>query len=349
MSRFVSLLPLLACLFAAGASAQTSPIPAADYVVARSFRIGGNASWDLLALDPAGGRLFVTRQDHVDVVDTSTGRLVGNIPHTQGVHGVAFAPELQRGFTSNGRSNSVTVFELDTLRVMQEINLPGMHPDSILYDAQHNYLITANRESSDLTVLDAGAMRVITSVPLQGHPEAMAADAEGHIYVNINEAPGKLLLLDAKTLKIKRRWPLKDCANPTGLSYDIPNHRLFSVCANQVLAVTDSTSGRAVARVVIGRGSDGVGYDPDFDLLFTSNGIDGNLTVIHQDSPDDYRVVASVTTQLSARTMALDPISHRIYLPAAQFGPPLPATPEQPTPRANLIPDTFVILVAQPK
>jgi YVTN family beta-propeller protein len=346
-----SLLFLAAGIFLAmqPARPQSSPIPAADYIVARSWRVGGNAAWDTLVLSPSGSRLFITRTDHVDVVDTSTGRLTASIPHTPGVHSVAFAPELQRGYTSNGRSNTVTVFELDTSRVLQEINLPSMHPDAILYVPQHNYVITGNRDSSDLSVIDAGAMRVIATVALPGHPEAMVADGEGHIFVNLNEAPGLMVMIDGKTLKIKRKWPLKDCANPTGLAFDNTNHRLFSVCANQALAVTDSISGRSVARVVIGRGADAVGYDPDLGMLFSSNGIDGNLTVIHQDSADEYRVLASVTTQLSARTLALDPLTHRIFLAAARFGPPPPATEEQPQPRANLIPDTFAILVVQPK
>jgi DNA-binding beta-propeller fold protein YncE len=177
----------------------------------------------------------------------------------------------------------------------------------------------------------------------------MATDRAGHIYVNIDSAPGKLVLVDAKTLKVKARWPLKDCANPTGLAIDVAGHRLFSVCANQILAVTDSVSGKAIARIVIGRGSDGTAYDPDLGMLFTANGIDGTLTVIRQDSPDDYRVLATVTTQVSARTLALDPASHRIYLAAAQFGPRPAAAADQPAPRPNVIPDTFIVLVAQPK
>ena len=340
---------LLLTLGAASSPAQTSPIPAADYTVARTWRIGGTAGWDTLALQDTGSRLFVSRTDHVDVVDTRSGRLVGTIPHTVGVHGIAFAPALNRGFTSNGQSNTVSVFELDTLRVIQELPVTGMQPDAIFYEPQHNYIITSNHESADLTVFDAGALRQIATVKLPAPPESIAADGSGHLYVNINSAPGKLVLLDAKTLGVRAKWPLKDCANPTAINLDAPNHRIFSVCANQVVAVTDSVSGKAIARIVIGRGSDGIGFDPDLGLLFTANGIDGTLTVIHQDSADDYRVLATVTTQVSARTMVLDPATHRIYLAAAQFGPPPAPTGEQPAPRANILPDTFVILVAQPK
>jgi len=336
-------------LLAASARPDSSPLPAPDYTVARSWRIGGSAGWDGMSLDGSGTRLFIARDDDGDAIETSSGRPIGNIPHTAGVHGVAFAPALNRGFTSNSRGNSVSVFELDSLRVLQEVPVSGTAPDSIMFEPQHAYVITGNRESSDLSVLDAGTLRMVSRVELPGRPEAMATDRAGHIYVNIDSAPGKLVLVDAKTLKVKARWPLKDCANPTGLAIDVGGHRLFSVCANQTLAVTDSVSGKAIARIVIGRGSDGTAYDPDLGMLFTANGIDGTLTVIRQDSPDDYRVLATVTTQVSARTLALDPASHRIYLAAAQFGPRPAAVADQPAPRPNVIPDTFIVLVAQPK
>jgi DNA-binding beta-propeller fold protein YncE len=350
MIRSVSL--LLGCLLsltAARSFANSSPIPSADFTVARSWQLGGNGGWDYLALEPSGARLFVSRGDHVDVIETVSGRLAGTIPHTAGVHGIAFAPSLKRGFTSNGRANTVSVFELDSLRVTQEIAVSGMGPDAILYEPQHNYIFTANRETANLTVIDAGTLQVVSTLALPGPPEFMATDDAGNVYVNIDMAPGKLVLIDAKTLTIKAKWPLTGCANPTGLAFDTAGHRLFSVCANQVMAVTDSVSGKSIARVVIGRGPDGAVYDADLALVFSSNGIDGTLTVIHQDSADEYRVIATVTTQVSARTMALDPASHQIYLAAAQFGPTPAATPEQPLPRAAVTPDSFVILVAQPR
>jgi len=336
-------------LWAAAARPDNSPLPAPDYTVARNWRVGGNAGWDDMALEGSGARLFISREDHVDVIETLSGRAAGSIPHTLGVHGVAFAPGLQRGFTSNGRTNTVTVFALDSLRVIQEVPISGMTPDSILYEPQHDYVVTGNRDSTDLSVLDAGTLRMVSTLPLPGRPESMVTDHAGHIYINIDAAPGKLTLVDAKTLTVKAKWPLKDCANPTGLAIDVQGHRLFSVCANQILAVTDSVSGKAIARIVIGRGPDGVAYDADLGMLFIANGIDGTLTVIRQDSPDDYRVLATVTTQVSARTLALDPATHRIYLAAAQFGPRPAATADQPAPPPNVIPDTFIVLVAQPK
>ena len=331
------------------ARAQTSPIPQANYTVAGIWRLGGNGAWDYLSLEASGARLFVSRGDHVEVVETVSGKLAGTIPRTAGVHGIAFAPALKRGFTSNGLANTVTVFELDTLRVTHEVPVSGTLPDAILYEAQQNHIFTADRETASLTVLDAGTLQIVAKVPLPGPPEFMATDDAGNVYVNIDTAPGILIRIDAKSLAVKAKWPLKECANPTGLALDVANHRLFSVCANQVMAVTDALSGKAIARVVIGRGPDAAVFDPELGMVFSSNGIDGTLTVIHQDSPDDYRVIATVSTQVSARTMALDPATHRIYLAAAQFGPIPAATAGQPLPRASVMPNSFVILVAEPR
>jgi YVTN family beta-propeller protein len=352
MLRLRKFFTLVACLLTMSAEiawADSSPVPAGDYRVTRSWRLGGNSGWDNLALEPGGARLFVSRDEHVDVIETASGKMAGTIPRTADVHGIAFAPALKRGFTSNGRTNSVTVFEYDTLRVIEEVQLSGTSPDEILYEPQHNHIFTANRESENLSVLDASTLQLIQTVAMPGPPEALVSDEAGHVYVNINSAPGKLLLVDSKTLLVKAKWPLKECANPTALAFDARNHRLFSVCANQVMAVTDSVSGKAVARIVIGRGSDGVAFDGDLGMVFSANGIDGTLTVIHQDSPDEYRVTATVMTQVSARTMALDPVTHKIYLAAARFGPPPAVTDEQTMPRAKVMPDSFVILVAQPK
>jgi YVTN family beta-propeller protein len=347
-----SLWPLIfcaSCCAATWAWANSSPIPAADYTVAHSWQLGGSGSWDYLGLEESGARLFISRQDRVDVIETVSGRLAGTIPHTAGVHGIAFAPTLKRGFTSNGKGNSVSVFDLDSLRIIQEIPVSGTAPDAIVYEPQRNVILTANRESSNVTAIDAGTLQVIATIALPGPPEFMVTDELGNVFVNIDLAPGKLLLIDTRTLTVKNKWPLTGCANPTGLAMDVGNHRLFSVCANQVLAVTDSVTGKPVARAVIGRGPDGVVYDPDLGLVFSSNGIDGTLTVIHQDTPDEYRVTATVTTQVSARTMTLDPLTHKIYLAAAQFGPTPPATAELPNPHAPLVGDSFVILVAQPR
>jgi YVTN family beta-propeller protein len=346
---FVGQCALLLSAAATSQAAETSPIPPPDYTVSKSFPLGGVSGWDYLALEASGARLFVSRADHVDVVVTVSGKLTATIPNTAGVHGMAFAPALKRGFTSNGRSNSVSVFELDTLRVIQEVPVSGQKPDAILFEPRQNHIITANGESSNLSVLDAGTLQVTATVPLPGPPEFMATDGAGTVYVNIETEPGKLAVVDAKSLSVKAVWPLPGCANPTGLALDAMNHRLFSVCENQVMAVTDSATGKQVARVVIGRGPDAAAFDPDLGMVFSSNGQDGTLTVIHEDAADQYRVLATVTTQVSARTMVLDPATHKIYLAAAKLGNTPPPTDEQPHPRPPVMPDTFLILVAQPK
>jgi DNA-binding beta-propeller fold protein YncE len=334
---------------AAAPAADTSPLPAPVYTVSRSWPLGGAGGWDYLALEASGARLFISRGDRVDVVETVSGKLAGSIPNTAGVHGIAFAPAVARGFTSNGRSATVTVFDLATLRAIREVPVSGKNPDAILYEPRYNHIITANAESSNLSVLDADSLQVVANVALPGPPEFMTADPAGTVYVNIKTDPGKLAALDAKSLAVKTTWPLPGCANPSGLALDAVHHRLFSVCANQVMAVTDSLSGKQVARVVIGSGPDAAVFDSDLGLVFSANGADGTLTVIHQETPDEYRVVATVTTQISASTMVLDPATHKVYLAAAKPAATPSATAEQPHPLPAIESNSFAVLVAQPK
>jgi YVTN family beta-propeller protein len=329
--------------------ADESPLPNADYGVSTIWQLGGVGGWDYLALEPSGARLFVSRGDRVDVVETANGRRATAIPNTAGVHGIAFAPELKRGYTSNGRANTVTAFELDTLKVIQESPVAGKKPDAILYEPRAQHVFAADGASNDVSVLDPTTLQVLTSIALPGPPEFMVTDAMGTVFVNIETEAGKLVAIDAKSFKIKATWPLPGCANPTGLALDAANHRLFSVCEGQVMVVTDSATGRQVARVAIGEGPDAAAFDADLGFVFSSNGADGTLTVIHQETPDRYRVIATVQTQKSARTMALDPATHKIYLAAARLGDTPAPTAEQPHPRPSIVPDSFVILVAAPK
>jgi YVTN family beta-propeller protein len=352
MSRslfFVVLGTLLQFGGTSSSRAEESPVPNADYGVSTIWQLGGIGGWDYLALEPSGARLFVSRGDRVDVVETSSGRRATTIPNTAGVHGIAFAPELKRGYTSNGRANTVTAFELDTLRVIQESPVSGKKPDAILYEPRAQHVFTGDGGSNDISVLDPTTLQVLASIALPGPPEFMVTDAAGTVFVNIETEPGKLVAVDAKSLKIKATWNLPGCANPTGLAIDAANHRLFSVCEHQVMAVTDSASGRQVARVAIGDGPDAAAFAGDLGFVFSSNGADGTLTVIRQETPDQYRVIATVQTQKSARTMALDPATHRIFLAAARLGDTPAPTPDQPHPRPNIIADSFVILVAEPK
>ena len=340
---------LLALTAGRATAAETSPIPEAAYTIAGSWALGGTGGWDYLALDASGARLFVTRGDRVDVIQTANGKLSGTIPHTQGVHGVAFAPALNRGFTSNGATNTVSVFELDTLRVVQEMPIPGKNPDAIIFEPQYGHIITGNGESSNLSVLDAGTLQVVANVALPGPPEFMVTDGAGNVYVNIETDPGKLVAVDAKSLAVKSTWPLPGCSNPTGLAIDAPHHRLFSVCGNQVMAVTDSVSGKQTTKMLIGSGPDAAAFDSDLGLVFSANGFDGTLTVIREETPDQYRVFATVTTQISARTMTLDPATHTLYFAAGKLGPAPPPTEDKPHPPPSIVPNSFAILVARPK
>ena len=211
----IVLYALLQTAAAAAAAAETSPLPAPDYTVSRSWPLGGPGGWDYLALEASGGRLFISRGDRVDVIETVSGKLAGRIANTAGVHGIAFAPALTRGYTSNGRSDTISVFELDTLRVLQEVPVSGRKPDAILYEPRHDYVITANGESANLSVFDARTLQVAATIALAGPPEFMATDAAGMVYVNIETEPGKLAAVDTKTLTVKATWPLPGCDSPT--------------------------------------------------------------------------------------------------------------------------------------
>jgi YVTN family beta-propeller protein len=334
---------------ASHAGAAESPLPNADYGVSTIWQLGGTGGWDYLALEASGARLFVSRGDRVDVVETSSGRRAATIANTSGVHGIAFAPELKRGYTSNGRANTVTAFELDTLRVIQEAPVSGKKPDAILYEPRAQHVFTANGASDDISVMDPTTLQVVATIALPGPPEFMVTDAAGTVFVNIETDTGKLVAIDGKSFKIKSTWSLPGCTSPTGLALDPEHHRLFSVCANDTMVVTDSSSGKQVARVAIGAGPDAAAFDADLGFVFSSNGADGTLTIIHQETPDDYRVIATVQTQKSARTMVLDPATHRIFLAAARLGATPPPSPDQPHPRPSVDPNSFVILVAEPK
>lgn len=335
---FLLALPLLAL---------GAPAPAPAYGIVDQWRAPGTGGWDLLSYDAPRHRLFVTRGDRVEVFDTESEALLGRIPNTAGVHGVALAPDLNKGFTSNGQANSVTEFNYDTLEIVREIPLPGQGPDAILYEPRHHHLFTFNSRSKDVTVLMADTLAVVGRIALPGAPEFAVDDGHGHIDLNIESDPGALVVIDAATLAINSTWPLTGCDGPTGLAVDRAHQRLFSACANQVMVVTSAVSGQQLARVPIGSRPDGAGYDPIRHLAFSSNGV-GTLTVVGTDSHDRYTVATTVLTQPGARTMALDADTGRLFLVTAKFGSPPTATPEHPHPRPPPLPDTFTILVIAP-
>lgn len=315
---------MLASLFALTASTALSGCalmtPARkqvrDYAVRQRWNLDPASYWDYLDLDPVRRRLYITRGEWVEVLDPDNGHNIGQIPATPGVHGVTFAQDLKLGFTSNGKSNSVTVFDLNTLRVRREVPAGGMNPDAILYDATTQKLYTFNGASADVSVFEAASMRRLATIPVGGKPEFAAADGVGRIFVNI-EDKAEIVVLDAGADKVHARWPLAGCEAPSGLAFDAVGKRLFSVCANRVMAVTDSTSGREVARIAIGAGPDAAVYDADSATVFVSNG-DGTLSLVRQRDPDHYDAAVTIATRKGARTMAFDHSTGRIYLPAAE-------------------------------
>jgi DNA-binding beta-propeller fold protein YncE len=327
---------------ATGFCSERSP-----YKVAHRILLGGEGGWDALTMDAPTHRLFVTHGTKVQVVDVKTYSVVGEIPDTPGVHGVALAPGLHRGFTSNGRDSSVTIFDLSTLAVLGRVKLEARNPDAIEYDPVSKRVFAFNGGSDNASVIDASAGTVVGSVPLDGKPEFAAADGQGRMYVNLEDSSA-VLCIDTRTLQVLHRWPLAPGEEPSGLAMDRKHRRLFAGCSNKSLVVLDADNGRVVSVLPIGERVDGVAFDPSRQMVFSSNG-EGTLTVIHEGGPDRYTVLENVPTQAGARTLALDESTGSVYLPTAEFGPPPPPTADRPHPRGTVVPGTFVILEASPK
>lgn len=325
---------LLACLPQAAAAA--SP-PQAYHVLSR-LPLTGAGGWDYLSFDAPHRHLFVSRGDRVLVIDVDANKQIGRIADTAGVHGIAIATDLQRGFTSNGKNASVTVFDLASLKTLATITGTGEKPDAILYDPASHHVLTFNGKSHTASVIDPVANKVIATIALPGKPEFAVSDAAGHVYVNI-EDKSELVQIDATSNKVLQVWPLAPCESPSGLAIDTAHQRLFSVCENRTMAITDATNGHQVASVPIGEGPDAVVFDAAAAMVYSSNGESGTITAVHEDDPTHFTVTATIPTQTSARTLALDPKLHRLYLSAARFG----AT-KQANGRPDMLPDSFNIL-----
>ncbi len=322
-----------------GFSHAATPAPAGSgYHVIKTVPVGGDGGWDYVYVDSDARRVYVSRGTHTMVLDADTYAVVGDIPDTQGVHGVAIASDLGRGFTSNGRSNDVTIFDLKTLKPIGSNVKTDGNPDAILYDPVTKRVFTFNGRGKNATAINAADSTVLGNIDLRGKPEFAAADGKGSVYVN-NEDSSELHHLDAATLKELHHWPLAPCKSPSGLAMDVKNRRTFSVCDEKVMSVVNVDTGKVVANPTICEGPDAAGFDPSSGYVFASCG-DGNLTVIHEDSPDKYTVIENVPTKKSARTMGLDLKTHNIFLPAADFD--APAAGER---RGKMKPGSFVIVV----
>lgn len=318
-----------------------------QYQLKQKFTIGGDGGWDYLTYDPEGKRLFISRATRVQVVNPEKGTVIAEIPNTPGVHGIALAQDLGKGFTSNGRENTVTVFDLKTLKETAKIKLDkAENPDAILYDAASHRVLTFNGRSKNATVIDATNNTIANTIALDGKPEFAAADGTGMVYVNI-EDKSELSSIDAKQAKLVSTWPLTGCEEPSGLSIDAKHHRVFAGCGNKVMAVVNYDNGKVVTTVPIGQGVDACGFDPKLEVAFSSNG-DGTLTVVHEDSADKFSVAQNASTQRGARTMALNPDNHEVYLVTAEFDEQPPAE-GQTRPRRTMKPGTFTLLVMAKK
>ena len=332
---------LIVCSILAPTLAQDVP-PAASTKV-HKIAVGGEGGWDYLTVDSDARRLYVSRANRVVVLDLDKETVVGELADTPGIHGIALVPELGKGFTSNGSDSTVTVFDLKTLKATGKIKASGT-PDAILYDPASKRVITFNHGTNDGTSIDPASEKVEGTIAFGGEPEAAVADGKGHIFVNIRSS-SEIAEFDAVSLKILNRWPLAPGQRPNGLAIDAKNRRLFSGCnGNSKMVVMDADKGTVIATVDIGKGSDGCGFDPAKGLAYSANGGDGTVTAIGEDGAGQFKVVATIPTQATARTMALDPKTHRLYLSAATPAPAPAGTPTKGGRRGN-VPGSFVIVV----
>jgi YVTN family beta-propeller protein len=305
--------------------------PESGYQLLNTIKVGGAGGWDYLTVDAASRRLYLSRSNRAIVVDVEQEKVVGEVKNTAGIHGIAVAPKRKKGYTSNGGDSTVTVFDTESLKEVSRLKV-GSRPDPIIYDPASDRVFTFNAGSMDATAIDTATDKVVGTVKLGGRPEFAVADEKGMIYVNIIST-SEVVAFDAKELKVQARWPLTPGKQPSGISMDRSKRRLFVTCRNEKMVILDAEGGKVVGTVTIGKGTDACAFDPGTGLAFSSNG-DGTLTIVGEEK-GGYRVVANVKTQERAKTMALDPKTHRVYLPAAKYKAGS-RTPE---------PETFVILV----
>jgi YVTN family beta-propeller protein len=312
---------------------------AEGYKVITKIKIGGTGGWDYVTVDSAAGRLYASHATEVDVVDLASGKVVGNIPQLHGVHGIAVADDLGKGFITNGQSNSVTVFNLKTLEKVGEPAAGGTNPDSVCYEPKTQRVFTFNGRTSNSTVINAKTNEVIATFPVGGKPEFCRADGAGKIYVNLEDT-AEIAEIDAAKPAVTRHASISPCEEPSGLAIDTKDGVLFSSCGNKIMAVTDIKSLKVIATPAIGAGTDGAAFDPGTGLAFSSNGGDGTLSIVKQVN-GKWTTADTVETERGARTITVDPKSHRVYLLAAEFGP----LPEGKKGRPPVLPDSFHVVV----
>lgn len=309
-----------------------------NYKIANKIHVEGEGGWDYLNVDEANGRIFVSHATVAQAIDIKTTKLAGTIPDTKGIHGIAIANDLNKGFTSNGRDTSVTVFNLKTLEVITKIKVTGQNPDAILYDPFSQKVFTFNGGSSNSTVIDARNNKVVGTIPLDGKPEFSATDGKGKIFVNI-EDKSVINVINSVSLKVEQHWPIAPGEGPSGLALDNQTHRLFSVCGNKLMVVTDAETGKIITTLPIGDRCDGVAFDPEKKRAYASNG-EGSVTVVQEENSNSFKVLETITTQPGAKTITIDKTTHHLYLTTAEYETAPTATNRRPPVKPN----SFVIL-----
>ena len=310
---------------------------AGNYKIVNKISVEGDEKWDYLFSDDSSSRLYVSHGSQVQVIDEVTGKQIGKITDLKGVHGIAIAPKLNKGFISTKTDNSVTIFNTETFEVIKKVEMTGTSPDAILFDKFSQKVFVFNGHSNNATVLDAATNEIVATIKLSGNPEFSQTDGKGKIFVNLEDA-SSIAVINATTYAVESVWPLAPGTEPTGLALDNKTHRLFSACANKLMIVTDAETGKVIANLPIGERVDGAGFDPESKCAFSSNG-DETMTVVQEGENDTYTVLENVPTQKGARTIAVNKKTHHIYLPAANFEAPAAGQKS-----GKLIPGTFVIL-----
>ena len=339
MQRFSRIARTLLLPALVGGLATIPAIAQQPYRVVNQWSLPDAGGWDYLLADSPAHRLYITRGDHVDVLDSETGKMIGNLGGLHGTHGIALDPSGKIGWISDGGGNAVVAFDRATLATVATIPT-GQNPDAIIYEPATKTVWAFDGRSHDATVIDAATEKVVATIPLPGKPEFAVVDGKGTLYDNI-EDKNEIVRLDAKTQKLTAEWPA--CDSPSGLAFDVPGHRLFAVCDGKKMAVVDSESGKMLATPAIGNGPDAAGWSAAHHLAFASCG-EGVLAVVDAASPD-YKTIQMLQTQQGARTMTYDAATDRVYTVTAKFGPRPEPTAENPRPRPSILPGSFTVLV----
>jgi len=319
----------------------TKAASAGTYKIVNKISIEGDEKWDYLFSDDESGRLYVSHGSQVQAIDEATGKVVGKITGLKGVHGIAIAPALNKGYISNGKDSSVTIFNTNTFEVIKRVVVTGVSPDAILFDPFSQKVIVCNGHSNNLTVIDAATDEIVSTIALTGNPEFSVTNGKGLIYINL-ESASSIAVINVSTYEVVNVWPVAPGVEPTGLALDNDTHRLFSVCANKLMVVVDAESGKVITTLPTGDKTDGAGFDPSLKCAYSSNGNE-TMTVVKEEANDQYSVLENVHTQKGARTVSVNKRTHHVYLPAAEFEATAAGQ------KGKIIPGSFVILDIVPE